>query len=112
MAGHKNVDRAKAPTVASAVVPKPSLSIDNVKKNARSVVSVGYKKDEPVRFNLALSPSIADVVKRVAETKDITVTDVFRRAIAIMEAVDEEVAKGRTVYSIGDGNDATEFEIL
>lgn len=112
MAVRIRIDPPKTASRASTTHREKPFELARLRRSERPVVSIGYKKDELVRFNLNLSPATADVVRKVAESKEISVTDVFRRALAIMETMDDEVANGRAICSIDGQGNATEFEIL
>ena len=53
-----------------------------------------------VRFSVNLARDSAQILRFTAAEKGMTVTDVFRRAISIMEAIDEELALGNDIQSV------------
>ena len=53
-----------------------------------------------VRFSVNLARDSAEILRSTAAKKGMTVTDVFRRSIAIMDAIDEELELGNSIQSV------------
>ena len=66
----------------------------------------------PVRFSLNLPFGAAKVVKEVAKKDDISVTEVFRRAIAIMKLMDDEREAGNRIQTVDPSGNATGIYFL
>ncbi|KQM82452.1 hypothetical protein [Agromyces sp. Leaf222] len=79
-----------------------TLDADGAGETLPGTVSESRKpaKKVPTRFSLSLPPSYAEIVATTAEVKELNVTDTFRRALAIMHAIDEEEAKGNRIVSV------------
>lgn len=53
-----------------------------------------------VRLSVNLSPDVAEVLKRRANTKGISLTEAVRRAIAVWDMMEDEKATGNQLATI------------
>lgn len=66
-----------------------------------------------VRLSINLAPDVADILKRWAAAKAISVTEAVRRAIAVWNFVETETAKGNKLAVIeGEGNKQRVREVV
>lgn len=61
------------------------------------------RSDRLVRLSVNLSPEIADVLKEYAQRKGVSVTEAVRRAVTVLQFVDETQDRGASVVVNDEG---------
>lgn len=80
---------------------------DSSKKKASNLstsedTTTQVPQDEPTmyRFSVNLAADSAEILRATAARKGVSVTDIFRRAVAMMEGIDKELLAGREIESV------------
>lgn len=83
-------------------VPQPAAEIlkSGLVKSISEARELETSRDRIVRFGINLSEDFARIAQDTAERRGVTVTDVFRRALSMMDAIDQERAKGNNIESV------------
>lgn len=68
-----------------------------------------HRGDRQVRLSLSLSPKVADVLKGYAERHEISITEAVRRAVSVLDFVEEVQEKNETI-GVSRGNSIREVE--
>lgn len=61
------------------------------------------------RINIEVSDEVAELLNRVAESQQTTMTDVVRRALAVVKAAEKQRARG--IEHLGFARDATKLDV-
>lgn len=61
------------------------------------------------RINIEVSDEIADLLNRVADHQQTTMTDIVRRALAVLKAAEKQKARG--IEHIGFARDASKLDV-
>ncbi|MFS0738827.1 ribbon-helix-helix protein, CopG family [Sphingomonas sp. 1P06PA] len=61
------------------------------------------------RINIEVSDDLAELLNRVAESQQTTMTDVVRRALAVVKAAEKQKARG--IEHLGFARDATKLDV-
>lgn len=61
------------------------------------------------RINIEVSDEVADLLNRVAEHQQTTMTDVVRRALAILKAAEKQKARG--IEHMGFAKDPSKLDV-
>jgi len=61
------------------------------------------------RINIEVSDEVAELLNRVAEGQQTTMSDIVRRALAIIKAAEKQKARG--IEHLGFARDATKLDV-
>ena len=72
------------------------------------------KTQDVVRLSVNLAVDVAQVLKNLAAAKNISVTEAIRRAIAVLDFIEGETAKGNKIAVVekADGKDRVREVVL
>lgn len=61
------------------------------------------------RINIEVSDDVAELLNRVAESQQTTMTDIVRRALAVVKAAEKQKARG--IEHLGFARDANNLDV-
>jgi predicted transcriptional regulator len=71
----------------------------------------GQSEDKTVRLSVNLAPDVADALQRLAKKKNVSLTEMVRRAISTENFIDEQVDKRRKIL-IADEDEKNVREVV
>ncbi|MWB97187.1 hypothetical protein [Agromyces seonyuensis] len=100
------------PTHKNEVGASSSLPGVDRKDVTKSGWETGTAETLPSRYTIQLGPRFSKIVQETAEARGVSAVEVFRRALAMMDAIDSELQNGHDIHAVSSEGFATKLVFL